>query len=192
MNTENEEKTTTEDLERIAGIYSKYKDYMFSLTAKYLPDQEDVEDVVRDALICLIQNASALEKLNKSRTETYVNMTVRSAVLDYLDKRKCRQEYFDDKPFEQAIILNWINESINSMEDSVLQDEQNRAIKTVIDGLPERMIMLFVSKCYLGLDDSELLTLMGYRKQSLCTMTRRAKQIMQKELEKEGIKDEKE
>ena len=181
----------TENLDKVAEIYSTYKDYMFSLTAKYVPDSADYEDVVQDALMRLIQNASALKKLDTARTITYISLTVRSAALDYRDKRKCQHKYVEDRPYEEVLIFNRLKDSANSVEESVLREEENEMVRQAIQKLPERLRMILISKYYLELEEEELITLLGYRKQSLHTLMRRAKQMLQKELEKGGLKYEK-
>ena len=177
--------------EFIASIYSRYKNYLFSLAYRYFADPSDCDDIVQDAVIRLMQNIAILRRLDDCQMITYVNMTVRSVALDALDRKKRRQRLFEDEPFEQAILHNVICDATNSVEEAVLTSEQSRAVRNAMNRLPERFEMLIIGRYYLHLTDEELAALHGCQRQSLRTVMKRAKLMMQKELEKEGITDDK-
>ncbi len=176
--------------ELIGSIYSRYKNYMFSLAGKYASDPGDCDDIVQDSVMRLLQNASVLKRLDDCRTVTYLNLTVRSAALDFFDRKKSREKYFEDEPYERAVVINGIGDLENTVEETILKSERNRAVNRAMQRLPERFRLLLMGKYYLCLSDEELTAFRGCQRQSLRTLMNRAKRMMQKELEKEGITDE--
>ena len=73
----------------------------------------------------------------------------------------------------------------------MLKNERNQAVYNAMQRLPERARLLLIGKYYLCLEDKDLLALKGWQKQSLRTVLNRARRMLRKELEKEGIKDDK-
>ena len=135
----------------------------------------------------LLKNGSVLKRLRDCQIVTYLNLTVRSAALDFAAKNICRQKYIEHMLCDA--ILDGIDDSLKAVEDRILERERNQAVNRAMQRLPERYRLLLIGKYYLCLSDAELASLRGCKRQSLRTVMRRAKQLMQNELEKEGITD---
>ena len=177
--------------ELVAQVYNQYKNYMFSLAVKYIGDPRDCDDVIQDAVLRLLQNMTILKQLEGARLVSYINLTVRSAALDYLDKINCQKKYFEEIPYESVVEIRKLNQSADTVEEDMLKNERNQAIYNAMQRLPERARLLLIGKYYLCLEDKDLLALKGWQKQSLRTVLNRARCMLRKELEKEGIKDDK-
>jgi RNA polymerase sigma-70 factor (ECF subfamily) len=185
------EKEKLQNRELIACLYEQYKNYMYSLAVKYAEGHQDCDDIVQDAVMRLIHNADTLERLDEGRIVAYINLTVRSTALDFLDRKKICSKYFDSELQDHVTYLENPSGWENTVEEAFIKAERNSAVHRAMQRVPERFRLLLIGKYYLGLDDGELLVFRGCQVQSLRSLMTRARRILQKELRKEGITDEK-
>lgn len=184
------EKEKTQNRELIAGVYEQYKNYMYALAGKYAADPRDCDDIVQDTVIRLLQNAHTLERLEDGHLAAYINLTVRSAALDFFDRRNSRSKYVVSEPYDQIMHLKSLEELGNTVEEVFFKNERDRAVHNAMQRVPERFRLLLIGKYYLCLEDNELLAFRGCQRQSLRSLMSRARRMLQKELEKEGLTDD--
>lgn len=183
-------KTNAADSETVSFIYSKYKNYMYSVAKKYTPNPDDWDDIIQTTVVRLLLNASTLRQLKDGTTVSYLNLTVRSVALDFLEERaKINDPIVDESP-EHAITLREIKESISIVEETVLRQEKCRTIKAAVNRMPEKIRLIIIGKYYLELDDDELAASLGYKRNSVRTAVYRARQMLLAELEKEETGDD--
>ena len=110
----------------------------------FLKDQILVEDVVQNAYVKLWEKRSLI--VPEKSVESLLFTIVRNQCLNYLRDRKLAGETFsiDESPFSELQQLYQID--FAGMEEKPLEELLAEALKTAIDGLPERQNQVLV-KC---------------------------------------------
>lgn len=78
----------------ISGIYSILGKVMFAVASLYAPQKADAEDIVHDALIKIVRQASTFRE-NKN-AYAWINTVVKNTAKDFLRRKQKREENFDD------------------------------------------------------------------------------------------------
>lgn len=165
------------------AFYEEYKGFLYYIANKYAQTQSDCEDIVQDALLRLMCNLSSIRDLNKYKAAKYIALTVRSAWLDLVKKRRDIQEI----PLDEAVL-----ESILEQDPLSCRDPSDLQLEVIHlkQSLSQKDWLILEGKYLLGYDQEELSKLVGVSPDSvrmtLCRARSKARSILLSEEGKDG------
>lgn len=179
---------TAEEPSYIAGLYNRYKAFLFQKAALYTNSPHAREDIVQNAVLRLIRNEDKLRTLDSPALTTYMALTIRSAALNYL--REERRDSLDALPLDERLEEECISldGSIQlTLEEQMLLGHRDGEVRAAIGRLSERDQIALTGKYFLNLDNRTLAELLGVTPGTLRTILCRARGRTLEELKKEGI-----
>lgn len=179
---------TAEEPSYIAGLYNRYKAFLFQKAAHYTNNLHAREDIVQNAVLRLIRNEDRLRTLDSPALTTYLSLTIRSAALNYL--REERRDSLDALPLDERLEEECISldGSIQlTLEEQMLLGHRDGEVRAAIGRLSERDQIALTGKYFLNLDNRTLAELLGVTPGTLRTILCRARVRVLEELKKEGI-----
>lgn len=177
-----------DDSSFMAGLYEKYRSFLFQKAAYYTSNLHAREDIVQSAVLRLMRNQDKLCTLDSPALTAYVTLTVRSAALSYLqaEHRDSLNALPLNESLEEDIIpLDGIGQL--TLEEQMLLGNRDDEIRTAIGRLSERDQIALLGKYFLELDNRELAELLDVTPGTLRTVLCRARSRILQELKKEGI-----
>ena len=166
--TENMEET--EDKLFFEKFYEQYNLFLYYIARQKCNNEDDVNEVVQEALLRLLKNISVLKEINAAKTQKYIALTVRAVFLD-LEKKKHADMAI---PLDEAIMeaLHCDGMQIEREMEGIDRKGQLQRLK---DGLSDRDWFVLEGKYIVGYSDAELAQQMGVAPNSIRMILSRAK-----------------
>jgi len=157
------------DQEFMIHLYNEYQRLMFHTAKKYISSPNDQEDVVQDAILCLIRHLDTLRKLEDYRLAVYIVAAVRNTAISLLRKQSRVKRYEEDVP----------DEELGSASIYHVDLDHGMHVKDMImeawEKLSEEDVYLLEGKYIIGYSHAELAQQMGCSEGSVRTRLSRAR-----------------
>lgn len=171
-----------EDTDMITEFFMKYKMLLYNEAWKYLSLQEDVEDIVYEALTRIITNEHTFSTLAPLQQIQYAKVAIRNLSFAHLK----RSSYFTMVPFEDVDVYLPIAE--NDMPEHIVEQRLlQKKVRQLWSQMPAEDCLLLEQKYILEWTDKELASALGIKPQSVRMRLTRAKRRIVNLLIKQGI-----
>lgn len=155
-------------------IYEKFKRIMYHTVRKYVSNENDVEDLVQDAIVKLIPKTSVMRDLNHRALGAYIVVTVRNVSINYLKHQQITSQNYIDDELEMQLEAEYQMHS-PTPEEVVLINEKRDEFYRVWEKLLGRDRDVLMGKYVLGLTDKELADIHGCKPCSIRMVLTRAR-----------------
>jgi RNA polymerase sigma-70 factor (ECF subfamily) len=153
---------------------------MMSVARRFLRREEDVNDAIQDALVCVFRNASRFE--GSSRLSTWLHRITVNACLMKLRSQRRRHEVkieellptFDDTGHRTGLLRPWNDGPVEAASSS----ETRRQVRECIDRLPEEYRTVLLLRDIEQLDTDETAKLLNCSAACVKTRLHRARQAL--------------
>ena len=169
-----------EDHDRMVAFYEQYHRLLYREAGKYLPDCQDVEDTVCEALTRIIDKMDVFRNLARPQQVSYALTAVRNLAYLLL-KRKNHFTMVSFEDLEGDLLAD------HSTEEVVEQGLRRDYIQKVWSGLDLDTRMLLEQKYILKWTDEELARQLGIQPQSVRMRLTRAKRSLMEALKNQGF-----
>lgn len=171
-----------EDRDLMIAFYEEHQGRMYSEARRYLDTEEDVEDIVYEAITRIIEKIDTFRDLEPWQRVRYARTAVRNLAYIHLKRsRLFTMVSFDDMEYEVA------SDYGISAETVVEKQQFEQYIRLVWKDLKQDDRMLLEQKYVLHWKDEELAEGMGIKPQSVRMKLTRAKRNLFTELQKKGF-----
>lgn len=168
--------------EDFTEVYKKYIGFSLGLAYKIVKDRDMAEDVVQDAFCKLYRLGDRLDLSDEQKVKALVAIATANRAKDYLKKSYNRLELDTDEIFGEKA-----GEVGPNLEDDILAMETNKYKKMVLmrfrEHNPESYDILMKVK-YLNIPAKDVAEEYGYSRNSINNRILRAREWLNKELEK--------
>ena len=72
------------DRQAMRRLYERYKGYAMSIGLRYIPDSDDVEDVVQDSFVKILTSVQHIDYQGEGSLTAWVRKTVVNKALDFV------------------------------------------------------------------------------------------------------------
>ncbi len=173
---------------KVEILYDKYKNLMYKEAYRILADAGLAEDAIHQSFIKIIRNLDKIDLKDESRTRNFLVIICRNTAIDIYKKRLYLNNNSDSINYE---IDDEVDDNmINYVEPSkiVIDRETVNKVAEAIENLPEiyRDVIL-LEKLY-GYTKEEIADLLGVNYETIKKRSIRARKILLKALETEGLK----
>ena len=173
---------SVEDRDLMTEFYISYKALMFSEARKHLDIEEDIEDVVYEALARIIDKMDVFRELAPKQQIRYALTCVRNICYVSLQRRRVIPTVsFDD------IEIDLFEDVSQRLEAVVEKKLINEYIRNIWYSLKVDSRMLMEQKYILEWSDEELSEILGIKPQSVRMRITRAKRDLMTQLQKSGF-----
>lgn len=157
-----------EDREKFERLYKKYRWLMYSVANRYLKNPQDAEDAVHQAFVSIIENLDKIHGTDTAETRSYVAVIAERKAIDMLRER--------GKTVSVDFYENLAGIELELPIDGGLAD--------AIAGLPARYREMILLRYIYGYSTGELCKMFEMSPGNIQRMLYRAKEALQKELNK--------
>ena len=173
---------SVEDRDLMTQFYLSYKSLMFCEARKYLEVEEDVEDVVYEALTRIIDKMDVFRQLVPKQQIRYALTCVKNITYVFLRRRDIITTIpFDDTETE------FFEDASQRMEVAVEKKLFIQYIRGIWRELDCDARMLLEQKYVLRWTDEELADVLGIKPQSVRMRITRAKRELMAQLQRNGL-----
>lgn len=116
-------------------IYSAYKHRVYFFVAKYVSDEEDIEELVQDIFMHVWKHASKAD--SPSQTEAVIFKSAKQEISNFYRKRK-----MIFVPLENSQDVD--EEENSEIEKKITQEDQLQKIENLLEQVPERSRDFFI------------------------------------------------
>lgn len=162
-----------EDKSKFEQIYLRYRGLMFYVSNKILHNEHDAEDAVHQAFLSIILNLNKISDVECPKTRGYIVTIVESKAIDIIRARA------RISPVE-------FDETIGGIEIPLPGDGD---LADSLAKLPARYRDILLLRFYSGYTTKELAEMFGMTHGSMQKLVWRAKEALQKQLDKGGCDD---
>lgn len=145
-----------EDSSFLAAAYQEYRNFMLSITRKYIGETTACEDVFHNAFIYLIRNEERLQQLPPAKLKAYILLVTRHASIDYL--RKERKMNMLDLPDDVLLDLLAKSPKTRSVSEAPFLSVELYAILRELSAEDQTLL---IGHYVIGLDTTELADIIG-------------------------------
>jgi RNA polymerase sigma factor (sigma-70 family) len=172
----------SDPFDSVTAFYIHYKRLLFQEAWKYLPQLEDVEDVVCETLTRLLENAGKFHAMESSHQIQYAKVIVRNLCYHHLR----RSSYFTLVPFEDVDVYLPAGKE---EEPEAVADRKCRIgqLKEVWAQIPPEDRLLLEQKYILDWSDETIAAGLQIKPQSVRMYLTRAKRRAAKQMREAGI-----
>ena len=146
-----------ENTRKLEGIYHKYSKLMKYIAYEILLDDNLADDAVCDAFLKIIKHADKLDDVESTKVKSFVAMTVKSAAIDIIRKRK-KYRFTEKIPHTSEML-----------------DVSLAELNTVIESLSEPYREILILKAYYSFSDNEIADFYGISHSSARKRIQRAR-----------------
>lgn len=122
-------------MESFKEIYSAYKHRVYFFVAKYVSEEEDIEELVQDIFIHVWKYCSKAD--SASQTEAIVFKSAKQEISNFYRKRKM---IFVPLENSQEVSV----EETSDIEKKIRQEDQLQKIENLLEQVPERSREFFI------------------------------------------------
>lgn len=113
------------DLEYMEGLYREFYPLMVSAAHKYTVDPQDRDDVIQNALVCLVRKSALLRSLDRPVLASYIYRTVQHIAIDLRREREKTGQW--ESPLEET---EWFSgEELRPAENAILSRSRLLALR---------------------------------------------------------------
>lgn len=165
------------DKEKVEKIYTEFYGLMMHIALEYM--QNEVEDVVHDAMLRIIKNIDKIDISNKRKTKAFCVTVVRNRAIDCL-RRKSNNDvsYNDEMAVEDKNAFVFNPTEINEVYQILYQ---------ALDSLSETYKTVCTLKYVNGLKEREIAEVLDLPAKTVSLRIFRGKQILRESLRKEDL-----
>lgn len=163
------------DREKLARIYEKHKNKMYSAAYAILGDGYLAEDAVHEAFIAIARNIGKLGDAELPETAAYAVRAAKTRALNILEKNK-KESFFDEEaeiPFEEHEF------------DRIIAESELSNIAKAINALPEKYRIVIVLRYLDCMKPKSIANLLGLKVETVKKRLLRARAML-KDILKEG------
>lgn len=157
-------------------LIRRYHDHLIWFIYRYVRHFETAEDLAADTFMELIVHKKRYHF--KSSFKTYLFSIAKNKAVDHIRREK------------RIVFLPEETEAdpdIGTIEETILQDEEMKAVKNVLSSLHEDYATFLHLFIFEGMSPDEIAIIMKKTKKQIGNIAYRAKQALRQRLEKEGI-----
>ncbi|MCJ8152723.1 sigma-70 family RNA polymerase sigma factor [Chryseobacterium sp. SSA4.19] len=122
-------------MESFKEIYSAYKHRVYFFVAKYVAEEEDIEELVQDIFMHVWKYCSKTD--SASQTEALVFKSAKQEIANFYRKRKMIFVSLENSPAEET-------DEHSDIEKKVKQEDQLQKIESLLEQVPERSRDFFI------------------------------------------------
>lgn len=122
-------------MDHFKEIYSGYKHRVYFFVAKYLSEEEDIEEIVQDIFMHVWKYLS--KTLSPSEIEALIFKSAKQEISNFYRKRKMIFVPLENSQENQG-------EEISDIEKQVQQEDQLKKIESLLEQVPERSREFFI------------------------------------------------
>lgn len=165
------------DKEKVEKIYTEFYGLMMHIALEYM--QNEVEDIVHDAMLRIIKNIDKIDISNKRKTKAFCVTVVRNRAIDCL-RRKSNNDvsYNDEMAVEDKNAFVFNPTEINEVYQILYQ---------ALDSLSETYKTVCTLKYVNGLKEREIAEVLDLPAKTVSLRIFRGKQILRESLRKEDL-----
>lgn len=160
-----------EDKTKFERLYLRYHNIMIYAAMQILHNQQDAEDAVHQAFLTLIDNLNKVKDITSKETKSYLIVISEHKAIDMLRARK----KIVDLEYEDAL------------EGIHVDPPGENVLANAIAELPARYREILLLRYRNGYSNAELGAMLGIKPGSVQRLLYRAKEALQKSLDKEGM-----
>jgi len=165
-------KLASGDREAYSYLYSEYFAKLGAYAMRFVPDQEEAQEIVQSVIVKLWENRNSLESV--SNLQAYLYRMVHNACVNKCEKQRVRNDYKLSAMHElQTIALE---------DDDPIDDGHLNLLLQEIEKLPEQCRNVFKMKHLQGMKYKEIAGELGIGERTVETHLKRAMQALQKRL----------
>ena len=171
-----------EDRDIITDFFQKHKTLLYAEARKYLSVQEDVEDVVYEAIARIIDKMDVFRNLTPIQQQQYGKVTVRNLSYGLLKKRA----RLTADPFED--VDNYLLADEEQLPDNAVHRKMKlEQVRRIWALMPVEDRLLLEQKYILKWSDKELAERLGIQTQSVRMRLTRAKRNVTQLMREQGF-----
>lgn len=149
-------KAQKEETPFLTTVYQKYRNFMLSITRKYIGDNTACEDVFHNAFIYLIRNEERLQQFPPAKLKAYILLVTRHASIDYLRKER----KFNMLDLSDDVLLDLLAKS-REIQISSKTPFMMVELYALLRELSAEDQTLLIGHYVIGLDTTELADIVG-------------------------------
>ena len=146
---------------------------------KYVKNEEDVADIVHDAMIKIIYNIDKVNIEEDFKTRSFCKTIAKNKAIDFLRKKEQHNVSLDEK-FESKSCSE-------DVLDIVINEESYEIILKAIDNLSDTYQLVCKLKYINGLKEREIAEVLDLPAKTVSLRIFRGKQILRESLKKEKL-----
>lgn len=162
-------------------LYQKYARLMYSTALRYVPDHQNCEDIVQDAVESLCGKILTLQSLTPQALPAYIVYTVKNKAINFL-----RHQAVVDRHTGELSDLEDCQSEDPSPESAAVLKEQMARLSEIWPQLPEDDQELLYRKYILGQTNGELAEIFHCQKESIRMKVTRARRKALSLMERSG------
>jgi RNA polymerase sigma-70 factor (ECF subfamily) len=151
-------------------LYYTYRSMMFHTAIKLLNNEQDAEDAVHQAFLAIIENLDKIKGVHSERTRAYIAIITERKAIDII---RVRAKFVD---------VN-VEDTIGGMD---ITYEGDSDLARAMARLPARYREMLLLRYDSGYSTREIAQMLGMKRGTGQKVIWRAKEALQRELEKEG------
>jgi RNA polymerase sigma-70 factor (ECF subfamily) len=156
----------------VEEIYVQYRHLMYNTIKKMIHNDQDVEDIINEAILRLIKNISTIRELNTFSLRKYIMSTTKTTTINYLGKKKTKSQYEFIPPDNMLESIPSDDES--DTEGILVQLADIQLLKDALRALPKYEYEVLFMREYDGLTDAEIAGILGKKENSVRSYASRA------------------
>ncbi|GEJ43905.1 RNA polymerase sigma factor [Chryseobacterium sp. ON_d1] len=123
-------------MDHFKEIYSGYKHRVYFFVAKYLTEEEDIEEIVQDIFMHVWKHLS--KKHSPSEIEALIFKAAKQEISNFYRKRKMIFVPLESSPENQQ------EEESSEIEKQLQQEDQLKKIESLLEQVPEKSREFFI------------------------------------------------
>jgi len=161
-------------------IFDKYRKKLYYFTLGYLHSQAETEEIIQNVFLSLWENRDMLNEVYSLQNFLY-KVTV-NHIYNYLKHELVRKKYADQ--------ISGQNHEDNNSEESILMNDLQHAIDSLVDELPLQQQVIYKLSRHDGLTHAEIAHNLGLSIRSVENQIYRALKFIRGKLRQESLINE--
>ena len=157
------------------SFYASFGSQLTAVCSRYISDEDDVKDVMQDAMISIIQHIDNFTYHGKGSLRAWATRIVVNQALNFVKSQKRFHDTFADKDLG--------NLSLADNEEPDISDVPAEVIHRLISQLPDGYRTVFNLFAIEGKSHKEIAALLGIKADTSASQFFRAKNILAKQIE---------
>jgi RNA polymerase sigma-70 factor (ECF subfamily) len=163
-------------------LVNEHSDYLLNFAMSKLSDLDLAKDLVQDTFISALTKLDSFEK--RAAVRTWLTSILNNKIIDYWRKAETRytdpaSHFFDfNDPHKHWIIENNINQSMESIENHIIQEDNISELHDCIKTLPSKWSGILSSKYLQDKKSEEICKEFDVTTSNLWVIIHRAKLLM--------------
>lgn len=160
------------------SFYASFGSQLTAVCSRYISDEDDVKDVMQDAMISIIQHIDNFTYHGKGSLRAWATRIVVNQALNFIKSRQRFDETFTDDD------INSIANTSDANDEPDIGDIPAEVIHKMISLLPEGYRTVFNLYAIEGKSHKEIADILGIKADSSASQLHRAKNILAREINK--------